>query len=176
MGVGGSAGGSGSGGAASEGVLAPVVLSDDSFEVERGQLLQAFLNALSADPGPSPDQAPQVKIRQPVLEFWPELSKNESGRLAVLSPPAPLQKVQPVKAVARTSWLDGQMPLVPLAVPLWKVAEGFSTFIPDSWRPVLVSQYLLWGSLLILVLYPAWRLIAQEIAYRREERELSLYD
>ena len=105
---------------------------------------------------------------------------NQLRYLAGLEPAVPPQRikfvVESAKVAQEGSWLDGQLPLVPLAVPLWRVANDFSTFIPDSWRPYLTSQYLLWSSLLVLVLYPAGRLIAQEMAYRREERNLSLYD
>jgi hypothetical protein len=152
------------------------VPSDDGFEAERGQVLRTALTALDAEPASSPEPKPQAKTRQPALESWPELSRYGFLRFATLTQPAPLHRIEPVKAAPQPSWLDGQLPLIPLTVPLWKVAEDFSTLIPDSWRPVLISRYVLWGSLLILVLYPAWRLVAQEIAYRREERELSSYD
>lgn len=68
------------------------------------------------------------------------------------------------------------VPLVPLAIPLWKVAQDATTLIPASWRPFLTSPYVLWASLLLLVLYPLGRVVAQALAYRREERDLFFYD
>lgn len=74
------------------------------------------------------------------------------------------------------SWLDGQIPLTALNVPLWKTVDRFSSLVPETWRPVLRSKYFLAAVIVVFVVYPLGRLIRSEIANRREEKDLALLD
>jgi len=169
-------GSSGSAGAAtgSGGDGGGAALMDDASQVERGQVRQSALSARAANPFPSPIRGTPTETRQ--IQPWPELSQSEFRHADALRRQAPAKVAQSVESDTQTSWLDSQVPLAPLAIPLWKAAKGAATLIPDSWRPYLTSPYMLWSALLLLVLYPLWRVIAQELAYRREERDLFFYD
>ncbi|MGE0095925.1 MAG: hypothetical protein AB7M05_18055 [Alphaproteobacteria bacterium] len=169
-------GSSGSAGAAagSGGDGGGAALMDDASQVERGQVRQSALSARAANPSPSPIRGTPTETRQ--IQLWPELSQSEFRHADALRRQAPAKVAHPVESDTQTSWLNSQVPLAPLAIPLWNVVKETSTLIPDSWRPYLTSPYVLWSALLLLVLYPLWRVGARELAYRREERDLFFYD
>jgi hypothetical protein len=151
--------------------LEGVALSEDNSNVEHGLPVRIALSARETKPLPDPAPRALPEVHQAVP--WPELAPSAAYRVTAFprAMSTDANRSHDVETETQTSWFDGQMPLTSLAVPLWKAAKEVSTLIPDSWRPYLTSPYLLWGIVLTLILYPLWRLVTREIAYRRLERE-----
>jgi hypothetical protein len=148
----------------------------ENIEATLGQALQHALSASSASSNVATRNrpTPPAPAIADVTAVWPA---PPTGRF---SPPSNAQRTLPYERESAlpvaASWLDGQIPLTALNVPLWKTVDRFSSLVPETWRPVLRSKYSLAAVILVFMIYPLGRLIRSEIANRREERDLALYD